>query len=131
VIDGDTIKLTDGRTVRYIGIDTPEVRRRVGERWVNDPEPFGLAASAANKALVAVRRVRLEFDVQSKDRYGRWLAYVYATSDDGAEFMVNERLLADGMAQPMTIPPNVRYAETFRARAAEARRAGRGLWSAR
>jgi micrococcal nuclease len=131
VIDGDTIKLADGRTVRYIGIDTPEVRRRVGGRWVDDPEPYGLAASAANKALVAGRRVRLEFDVQPKDRYGRWLAYVYVTPDGGKELMVNERLLADGMAQLLTIPPNVRHVEAFKARAADARRAGRGLWSAR
>jgi micrococcal nuclease len=123
--------LADGRHIRYIGIDTPEVRRRVGERWVNDPEPFSRAATSANRALVSGRRVRLEFDVQSQDRYGRWLAYVYVAGEDGAEFMVNERLVADGMAQPMTIPPNVKHADLFKARAAEARRDGRGLWGAR
>ena len=140
VIDGDTIELADGRLVRYIGMDTPEVRRRArpgdrewragaGDRWVEDPEPFGRAATDANRALVEGRRVRLEYDVQRTDRFGRLLAYVYVTLPDGIELMVNERLVADGMAQPLTIPPNVRYAERFRARAAEARRDQRGLWS--
>ena len=129
MIDGDTIELSDGRLVRYIGIDTPEVRRRAGGRWVEDPEPFGRAATEANRALVEGRQVRLEYDVQHTDRFGRLLAYVYVTLPDGSEAMVNERLVADGMAQPLTIPPNVAYAERFRARAAEARRDRRGLWS--
>ena len=58
VVDGDTIELMDGRLVRYIGIDAPEVRRREGERWVMDPEPFGLAATEANKRLVEGKWVR-------------------------------------------------------------------------
>ena len=128
VVDGDTIELRGGRLVRYIGIDTPEVRRRVAGRWTEAPEPFGLAAAAANRALVEGRAVRLEYDVERTDRYGRLLAYVYVRLADGAEVMVNERLVAEGMAQPMTIPPNVRYAERFRALAEEARRARRGLW---
>ena len=128
VVDGDTIELRDGRLVRYIGIDTPEVRRRVAGRWTEDPEPFGLAAAAANRALVDGRTVRLEYDIQRTDRYGRLLAYVYVRLADGAEVMVNERLVAEGIAQPMTIPPNVRHAERFRALADEARRGRRGLW---
>jgi micrococcal nuclease len=128
VIDGDTIELSDGRLVRYLGMDTPEVRHRIGGRWVDDPEPFGRAATDANRTLVAGRQVRLEYDVQRTDRFGRLLAYVYVTLPDGAEVMVNERLVAEGMAQPLTIPPNVKYAERFRARAAEARREKRGLW---
>jgi micrococcal nuclease len=129
VVDGDTIELRDGRLVRYIGIDTPEVRRRVGSQWVEDPEPFGLAATEANRRLVEDRAVRLEYDIQRTDRYGRLLAYVYVTLPNGSEVMVNERLAAEGMAQPLTIPPNVEYAERFRAHAAEARRDKRGLWS--
>jgi len=134
VIDGDTIELRDGRFVRYIGIDAPEVRRRarpgdrewragVGERWVVDPEPFARVATDANRRLVEGQPVRLEYDVQPKDQHGRILAYVYA-----GERMVNEELLAAGYAQPLTIPPNVRYAERFRTAADGARRAGRGLW---
>lgn len=123
VIDGDTIELSDGRLVRYIGVDTPEVRRRQGDAWVKDPEPFSQAATKANRRLVAGKTVRLEYDVQTHDSYGRLLAYVYV-----GEMMVNAELLRLGVAQLLTIPPNVKYAERFRALAQEAREARRGLW---
>ncbi len=129
VIDGDTIELIDGRMVRYIGIDTPETRRRVGDRWVTDPEPFAKAAAEANRRLVAGRVVRLEYDVQTRDRYGRLLAYVYVSTDRGGEVMVNAQLLREGYAQLLTIPPNVRYVEQFRRLAEEARAQHRGLWA--
>ena len=124
MIDGDTIELKDGRLVRYIGIDTPEVRRKQHGRWVADPEPFGEQATAVNRQLVEGKPVRLEYDVQTHDRYGRLLAYVYV----GA-MMVNEELVRQGFAQPMAIPTNVRYAQRFRTLAREARQARRGLWA--
>jgi micrococcal nuclease len=124
VIDGDTAELADGRLVRYLGIDTPEVRRRRGDRWVVEPEPYGLEAAAANRRLVEGKILQLEYDVQTHDRYGRLLAYVYA---DGQ--MVNAKLLEDGYAQLLTIPPNVKYAELFQRLAATARRNKRGLWA--
>ena len=131
-VDGDTVKLTDGRLVRYIGIDTPEVRRHQGERWVNDPEPFSEAAAEANRQLVEGRRVRLEYDVQTHDRFGRLLAYVYVSAPRGGdEVMVNEELLRLGYAKLLTIPPDVRYAERFREVMTEARQAQRGLWNDR
>jgi micrococcal nuclease len=126
VIDGDTVELAGGRLLRYIGIDTPEVRRRVGEDWVDDPQPYGLAATQANRRLVEGKTVRLEYDVQTYDRYGRLLAYVYV---DGV--FVNAELIRLGFAQPMTIPPNVKHAEAFREAAGEARREQRGLWAPR
>jgi len=128
VIDGDTIELTDGRLVRYLGIDAPEARRKRGGRWLSDPDPSAAQATEANRRLLARKRVRLEFDVQTHDRYGRVLAYVYVPTDEGREVMVNEELLRVGFAQPLTIPPNVKYAERFRALAEEARQQRRGLW---
>ncbi len=125
VIDGDTIQLSDGRLVRYIGIDAPESRHREDGQWIEDPEPFAVAATEANQAMVAAHAVWLEYDVQRLDRYGRTLAYVYV-----GDRMVNEALVQDGFATVLTIPPNVRYAERFQAAAAEARRQGRGLWQA-
>jgi len=73
---------------------------------------------------VAGRRVRLVLDAEERDRYGRLLAYVYA----GARF-VNAELLRDGYAQPLTVPPNVRFEDRFRRLAREARREGKGLWA--
>jgi len=126
IIDGDTVELADGRLVRYIGIDTPEVRRRVNGRWVMEPEPFALEAAAVNRELVEGKTVRCEYDVQTHDRYGRLLAYIFI-----GETMVNEELVRRGMAQPLTIPPDVRYTERFQRLAREARQANRGLWSRR
>ena len=126
VIDGDTVELGDGRLVRYLGIDTPEMRRREGSRWVSAPEPFAQAATEANQRLVEGRTVQLEYDVRTHDRYGRLLAYVYV---DGQ--MVNATLLAEGYAQLLTIPPDVKYLERFRPLAERARQQRRGLWAGR
>ena len=123
IIDGDTVELTDGRLLRYIGVDTPEVRRKVGDEWVLDPEPMAQEAAAFNRALVEGKRIRCVYDVQTHDRFGRLLAYVYV-----GETMVNAELVRAGFAQPMTIPPNVAHAEEFRALFTEARDARRGLW---
>lgn len=127
-VDGDTVQLADGRLVRYIGLDAPELRRRADGGWVWDPEPFGEQAAGANRWLVEGRTIRLEYDVQLRDRFGRLLAYVYVETPTG-ELMVNAKLLEDGLAQLLTIPPNVRYADRFRELAAQARTADRGLWS--
>ena len=83
----------------------------------------GLEATQANRHLVEGKRVRLEYDVQTHDRYGRLLAYVYV-----GDRMINAALLEEGYATTLTIPPDVRYAERFRALAEDARRARRGLW---
>ena len=126
-VDGDTVwvRLASGvEKVRYIGIDTPEVHHPTrGE------EPGGRAATEINRGLVGERPVRLEPDVQLRDRYGRLLAYVWVKRADGVEVMVNAEMVRLGYAQVMTIPPNVRHAEMFRKLAAEAREHRRGLWA--
>lgn len=124
VIDGDTLEVRlDGRqeTVRLIGVDTPEtVHPRIGvELW-------GPEASAFTKGLLPpATRVRLELDVQERDQYGRLLAYVYLP--DGR--MLNALLLEAGLAQLLTVPPNVRHVDLFVRLQREAREAGRGMWS--
>jgi micrococcal nuclease len=125
VVDGDTIRVRIGdriERVRYIGIDTPE-----SVKPGTPVQCFAKRASAANAALVSGRRVRLVADVEHRDRYGRLLAYVYR-EPDGA--FVNARLVRDGFARTLTIPPNVAHAAELARLAARARIAGRGLWSA-
>ena len=123
VVDGDTIEvLLDGREedVRYIGVDTPET--------VKPDTPvqcFGPQASAFNHALVEQRRVRLVFDVEQRDVYGRLLAYVYL----GRRF-VSAELVRRGLARTLTIPPNDRFAGRLKRLEIAAARAGRGLWGA-
>jgi endonuclease YncB( thermonuclease family) len=114
VIDGDTIEIEiDGvrEKVRYIGINTPET---------NDNRPevraAARAATEANARLVLGRQVRLEFDVEIRDRYDRLLAYVWV-----GDTLVNEALVITGHAAPYTFPPNVRYVDRFVAAARIAR----------
>ena len=121
VVDGDTIHVRIGarvEKVRYIGVNTPEVHHPTrGE------EPGGREAAEVNRRLVEGQAVRLELDVQERDRYGRLLAYVRI-----GDLMINAELVRLGYAQVMTIPPNVRYQEVFLKLQREAREAGRGLW---
>ncbi len=123
VIDGNTIQVCcvfgDRVKVRYIGVDTPETHHPM--RGV---EPYGMEASEANRKLVDGKTVRLEFDVQEQDRYGRLLAYVYL--EDGT--FVNAWLVQHGYAAVMTVPPNVKHQELFLKLQREAREAERGLW---
>lgn len=118
VIDGDTIELSNGERVRYIGINAPELHHP--QKGV---EYFAREAYEANRRMVEGKRVRLEFDVQKRDRYGRLLAYVYV-----GDIMVNEWLVANGYAQAATYPPNVKYADRFVKLEAEARRLRIGFW---
>jgi micrococcal nuclease len=121
VVDGDTLVLSDDTRVRLIGIDTPETvdpRRPV--------ECFGQEASDHAKELLPKgTEVRLVFDVERTDRYGRTLAYVYRASDD---LFVNLDLARNGYAEQLTVPPNVAHADDFAAAVDEARQARNGLW---
>jgi micrococcal nuclease len=115
--DGDTFWLSGIGKVRLIGVDTPEV---FGEQ-----ECFGREASAFVERTVPLgARVRYRLGVEERDRYGRALAYVWLR--DGR--FLNRLLVARGYAQPLTVPPNVEYADRFARAARRAREAGRGLW---
>ncbi|PIV39256.1 MAG: hypothetical protein COS29_03610 [Candidatus Omnitrophica bacterium CG02_land_8_20_14_3_00__42_8] len=123
VVDGDTVELSNGERVRYIGIDTPEVREKAGSGWVYKPRPYAEEACAFNRKLVEGKSVRLEFDVQKRDKYKRLLAYVYA-----GEKMVNIEMVKEGFAMIYMYPPNVRYSQRFLDAQKEARDNKRGLW---
>jgi micrococcal nuclease len=130
------MRLADSRQerVRLIGIDAPEIHEsekltrevaRTGRDSVT-LRRLGRRAAAFTAALLPPgSRVRLELDVERYDRNERLVAYVWR--DDG--LLVNLALLEAGQAQLLTIPPNVRYAYVFRACAAAARVARRGLWA--
>jgi micrococcal nuclease len=94
VIDGDTVELSSGERVRYLLVDTPETTG-------DTPECFGPEARARNRTLVEGRRISLRYDAECTDRYGRLLAYVSVGTTD-----VNARLVADGYACVLHIPPN-------------------------
>ena len=132
VVDGDTLKLSGQQRVRLIGIDTPEVHysqklfkdAERSHREIKTIQALGKKASDFTKNLCFGRKVRLEFDVEKRDRYGRLLAYVYL--EDGT--FVNAKIMEEGFAQIMTVPPNVKYSDYFLKLQKEARESGRGLW---
>lgn len=120
VIDGDTVQLVGGRRVRLIGVDTPEIddsRRPV--------EQFALEAAEFVRRMVERKRVRLEFDWERTDKYGRTLAYLYL--EDGT--FVNAEIVRQGFGFAYTRFP-FKYLDEFRALEREAREAGRGFWGA-
>lgn len=122
VIDGDTIEIEGGQSVRYIGIDTPETvdpRRPVG--------CFGKEAGEENKRLVGGKEVILVKDVSDTDQFGRLLRYVYVSKDNVTVF-VNDHLVRQGYARASTYPPDVRFTEQFLQAEREAREKNLGLW---
>ena len=124
VTDGDTFKAKIGRhivTVRMLGINTPE---SVDPR--RQPECYGKEASDETKELLSGKQVRLKLnpDREEKDRYGRYLAYVYR--DDG--LFVNEALLKGGFAREYTYGKAYDLQKEFRDIEATAQGAKIGLW---
>ena len=120
VVDGDTIVMRGGERVRYIGVDTPE-----SVKPGTPVQCYAKAASHENARLVAGEKVRLRYDAEHEDRYGRTLAYVYRARDG---LFVNAELVRRGYARQLTIPPNVAHAGLFHRLAAQARARGQGLW---
>lgn len=120
VIDGDTIVLGDvsSTNVRYLGIDSPEVQSLDGPG-----DPLAGEARRLNENLIGGKKVRLEFDKETFDPYGRTLAYVFV--DD---IFLNEQMLSSGLAKILIIPPNDRYAERLLQAEREAKDHRRGIW---
>lgn len=122
VIDGDTIVVGNNEKVRYIGIDTPEILHPK-----KGPETYEYLAKEAmefNRGLVLNKWVRLEFDVEKRDKYNRLLAYVF--KDD---VFVNAELVKEGYASVYTFPPNVKHYDLLLKLERDARKAGIGLWA--
>jgi micrococcal nuclease len=108
------VRLTDGRKVRFIGINTPE-----------RDEPFHDEATELTRQLLRAGEVRLAFDAEPKDQYGRDLAYLFR--DDG--LLVNAEIVRQGLAYTYTWPPNTRYRDLLLRCQREARQARAGLWA--
>ncbi|MEO3726483.1 thermonuclease family protein [Pseudomonas syringae] len=121
VVDGDTLRLSDGRNVRMIGLNTPEL----GKQGRSD-EPFAVAARKRLEALVAESdgRVGLRLGAESKDRYGRTLAHVFSAKGESLE----AQMLADGLGFQVAVAPNVDLVDCQQAAERRARKAGLGLW---
>jgi micrococcal nuclease len=123
VVDGDTLLLADpDERVRLIGANAPET---VKPNW--PVEPWGPEASAFTKHFVAGGEIRLQFDSERRDKYGRILAYVWV-----GDRMLNEELIRAGLARAeMQYHYSAAMKARFRHAETEARTARRGIWSAK
>ncbi len=119
VIDGDTLRLEDGRQVRLLGVDTPESKHSEVPVQV-----FSKEAYEFSRQMVEGFEVRLERDVEPTDKYGRTLAYIYL--EDGR--MLNEELLKRGYAYVLRYYPFKKKADFLKIQD-KARQEQRGLWS--
>ncbi|MEX6503839.1 thermonuclease family protein [Pseudomonas zhanjiangensis] len=121
VVDGDTLRLSDGRSVRLIGLNTPELAHHG-----RSAEPFGEAARRRLVELVAANdgRVGVVLGRESRDRYGRTLAYLYGAEGQSIE----AQLLAEGLGFLVAVAPNVALLDCLRAAERSARQARLGLW---
>ena len=127
-VDGDTLKLTDGRRVRLIGINTPESTKRT--------EQYGKEASQYTMSKLNGKQVWIQKDISETDRYDRLLRIVWLAipTDDMNENeirtkMFNADLVINGYAEPSTFQPDVKYSKYFIKFAREARDHNTGLWA--
>ncbi len=117
VIDGDTIDLDSGERVRYLMIDTPEATTK--------QECWGPEARIANRDLVEGRTVKLRYDVECEDDYGRLLAYVELAGQE-----INRVMVERGHACVLEIPPNGEdVADEYRDLEYAAEQLGKGMWT--
>lgn len=117
VYDGDTLTLMVGdrkEKIRLLGIDAPEMKQA----------PWGKQSRDFARGLALNKQLRIETDVQPRDRYGRLLGYAYA-----GDTFINLELVRQGQAVLLTYPPNVKYVERFTAAQKEARAKGLGIWN--
>lgn len=125
VVDGDTFWVDDGSEnglkIRLIGVDAPE-SRNVFRKVV---AYYGKESTQFMTKLITGKKVRLEYDVDTLDQYGRTLAYAYLR--DGT--FVNAELVKKGYGMIMTVPPNVKYADKFLKLERSARKRNKGLWN--
>jgi len=121
VVDGDTVRLKDGRSIRMIGVNAPET----GKKGSSD-EPFAVAARQRLQALVDASggKIGVVLGRESKDRYGRTLAHLYGANGGNLE----AQLLADGLGFQVAVAPNVDLVACQQAAERSARQARLGLW---
>lgn len=118
-IDGDTFRLKDGTSVRLIGINAPEIDHPKGEA-----EPWAEESWRALGRQVVGGRVRLAFGANLKDAHGRVLAHAF----DEAGNLINEQMVAQGLAYVLYVAPNTEFYERLLSTQIKAMAAKKGMW---
>lgn len=125
VVDGDTIIINGKTKVRYIGIDTPELKT-----GTTVDQCFARPALEENRKLLEGKRIYMEKDVSETDKYGRLLRYVWAgpATGKGPVIFINDYLIRNGYARFDVIPPDTKFYQLFKSAEQEAKINKRGLW---
>lgn len=121
VVDGDTFQINDeyNSYVRLLGIDTPEKLSEYGPG-----EPFANEAYEYTRKYLLKKRVKLEFEDEKYDSYGRLLAYVYSD-----EIFINQELLEQGLARSFILQDQLKYKKELLDSENKAKKFKRGIWS--
>ncbi len=121
VYDGDTLTLSDGRRVRLIGINTPEMTSKT-----RPGEPLAIEARNRLRQLLFQHgnRVQIVVGKEPKDRYGRTLGHLWLPGDES----ITATLLREGYGWTITVPPNVGYLDCYQSAEETARERGNGVW---
>ena len=120
VFDGDTVELKDGRRVRLVGINTPEVAHPP-----KPEEPLGQWATEQLKEKIGDKPLWLQTGQQAKDHYGRTLGYLFTAEGNN----IIAELLYSGAGFQVAIPPNLAYSDCYSRAVLQARQQGKGVWS--
>jgi endonuclease YncB( thermonuclease family) len=119
VVDGDTLRLKDGRRVRLVGINAPELS---GPQ--RTPEPYAEASRDRLRQLVAENGGRVGLLASGKDRYGRTLGHVFGRRGESLE----AQLLAEGLGYFVAFAPGHAWQACQQQAESGARTARLGLW---
>lgn len=120
VVDGDTVVLSDGRKVRYIGINAPEI-----ETQTKKGQCYGMEAKERNRELVENKEVTLQRDTSDTDKYDRLLRYVYV-----GDVFINMELVREGFVTAKQYKPDTKYATQFEEEQKIAQADRKGMWNA-
>ena len=135
-IDGETLKIEyrgARELIRLLGVDAPpnsgnRKALREAERNGEDVRNViarGREATSYVKTLVGIgATIRIEFDVEPRNKRGRLQGYVYLSNGS----MLNEEIVKGGYAAVSPFPPDLKYRDRFLAAYEEARKNRRGLW---
>lgn len=115
VIDGDTIEIKNGTTIRLVGVDAPEL---------SSDECYSAKSKKKLENLILNKKVRLKYDEEKIDSFGRSLAFIYR----GTKF-INKKMLSSGNAKYLMISPNLLNKDIFLEAEKTARTNTRGIWN--
>lgn len=124
IIDGDTVQTQTHRVIRLIGINAPEIHKRIQGKWIYQPEAYAEQSKLFLSQLIQFKTIQLEYGRQSKDKFNRYLGYLWVNNQ-----LVEKEILKEGLATLFLKEPNIKYADTLILSQRDAIQKHKGIWS--